>query len=107
MAKHSGPGRSCSTSLDTAVYRCIPGDDEFEIEVEVSGNVNPYWAGNYDNPPEGGDVDGIEARFYDAAAKKHRIIPLTKEEIQEFTQQLSERAAEAESDYHEEEYSEY
>jgi hypothetical protein len=83
------------------VYRLDAAGEEVEIEVEVEGTVNPYWAGNYDNPPEGGDVEDVEALFQDG--KKYREIPLTDEEVRTFSEELalddSEDYAEDEREY--------
>lgn len=81
---------SRSVSMDTAIYRLTPGGEEFEIPVEVSGSANPYSPGNYDNPPEGGDVEDIVAMFYDEQAKKKRDFPLTDAEIKQFAEDLAE-----------------
>jgi len=75
--------------MDSAIYRPIPDGEELEIEVEVTGTANPYWPGNYDNPPEGGDVEDIAASFYDEAAKTFRDIPLTDEEVKQFAESLA------------------
>jgi len=96
------PGKSSSVTLNTAVYRPIPGNEELEIEVEVSGTANPYWAGNYDNPPEGGDVEDITAIFYDEVAKKDREIPLSNDELEDFSMRLAEKAAENAADQYDE-----
>ena len=91
---------SRQVSMDTAIYRFTPGGEELEIEVEVSGSANPYFPGNYDNPPEGGDVEDIIALFDDEQAKKKRDFPLTDAEIKQFAEDLAESSSD--DDYYEE-----
>lgn len=83
--------RGRTVSMNTAVYRLTPGGEEVEIEVEVSGFMNPYYPGNYENPPEGGDVEDLTATFYDEEAKKSRDIPLTEEEYKSFYEDLAQQ----------------
>lgn len=85
MRRHQSQGRTVSKEL--CVYRLAANGKEIEIEVEVTGTVMPYWAGNYDNPPEGGEVEDIEALFQDG--KKQRDIPLTDEEVRLFSEELA------------------
>lgn len=91
--------RSRTASIETELIRLTPTGEEFEIEVEVSATISPYWPGNYDNPPEGGEVDDLCATFWDESAKKRREIPLTGEETKEFMETLSERASDYDNDY--------
>lgn len=77
--------------MNTTIDRIDAYGEFFEIEVQVSGTLNPYWPGNYDNPPEGGDVEDVAAVFWDEAAKKNRNIPLTKEEEARITAELAEQ----------------
>lgn len=99
MRRHQSQGRAVSKEM--CVYRLDANGEEIEIEVEVTGTVNPYWAGNHDNPPEGGDVEDVEALFQDG--KKYREIPLTDEEIRTFSEEIalidSEDYAEDEREY--------
>lgn len=82
-----GPKTSRTVSKELCVYRLDANGEEIEIEVEVTGTVMPYWAGNYENPPEGGEVEDIEAVFRDG--KKKRDIPLTDEEVCLFSEELA------------------
>jgi hypothetical protein len=77
-----------SVSMDAMVYR--GPNDELEIEVEVTGHLVPYSAGNYDNPPEGGYVEDVVATFMDG--KKGWEIPLTDDEVDTFSEQMMESA---------------
>jgi len=77
--------RNRAVSLYATLYRG-EGDTETELEVEVCGLIEPYVAGNYENPPEGGYAEDIQAIFHDG--KKARSIQLTEWEEQDFNDQL-------------------
>lgn len=77
--------RARAVTINAMVYRG-EGDTETEIEVEVYGSVEPYWAGNFHNPPEGGYAEDVRAIFYDG--KKQYEIQLTDKEEQEFQDAL-------------------
>jgi ribosomal protein L31 len=89
--------RTKSVNMDTQIYRG-EGESETEIEVEVCGEYQPYWPGNYENPPEGGNVEDVEAFFYDDVAKKMREVPLTDEEVKKFSEELAEKVSEDDGD---------
>jgi hypothetical protein len=82
-------------STDSCIYRETPGGEEIEIEVSVSGTATPYWAGDYDNPPEGGEIEDVSVSFYDESANKMRAIQVSNDELIQLTEQL----ADAEMDY--------
>lgn len=89
--------RSRAVSMSAAVYR---GDEEdCEIPVEVTGMIEPYFSGNYEEPPSGGGVDDVKAIFYDG--KKAREIPLTDDEVEHFSNELIERDSDYEPEYDE------
>lgn len=80
-------GRTVSKAV--CIYRDAPNGEEVEIEVEVEGMVNPYWPGDYNNPPEGGDVEDLQALFWDDSAKKYRDVPLTDDEVNALSEELA------------------
>lgn len=88
-------------SLETVIYRPTLDGDEIEIEVEVGGRVEKYFAGSFDEPPSGGFVDDVAATFWDDQAKKIRHIPLTDEEIKTFSDQLVDHSVDDEQDAYE------
>lgn len=85
-------------SMETTIYRG-PDDNESEIDIEVQGSLEPYSAGTYYDPPEGGGVEDVQATFWDESAKKRRDIPLTDDEISSFSEQMAEDACDDEPDY--------
>lgn len=91
-------------SIETAIYRPTLDGDEIEIEVEVVGDYVPYTPartyGDPENcsPAEGGYAEDVTAIFSDNG--KPRAIPLTKDEVDMFTEQLADAADdEAEARY--------
>ena len=93
MARVHAARRSRPVSTYACLYRG-QGDTETEIEVEVCGLVEPYFAGDYHEPASGGEVDGVQAVFIDG--KKRREIVISDDEVQELSEKLIESTIDCE-----------
>ena len=80
--------RSRAVSLESAITRFDAYGGLLEIEVQVRGTLRPYWPGDRNNPPEGGEVEDVEAVVWDETARVDRHFTLTKEEEEYFTDTL-------------------
>lgn len=86
--------------ITACVYRPIPNSDEdIEIEVTVEGNVVPYTPARINCPVEdsypedGGYTEDVSAHITLPNGKQEEI-PLTSEEIEQFSCQLAKEAIE-------------
>jgi len=75
--------------MDSAVYRG-QGDIEVEIDIEVVGELEPYFGGSWDEPPSGGGVVDVTA-WVTTEPVRHEI-QLTEDEVRDLSGQLAEHS---------------
>ena len=104
MARTHAVRRSTTVRTNTCLYRG-EGTTESEIEVEVCGSVEPFFAGDWHEPASDGEVDGVRAIFYDG--KKQRDIQISDDEVKELSEKLIESTMDEPEPDLEEDYDDY